>query len=121
MKPMEAGLSLSYAYDDGLVLGPDDLAFDLDQMKNDFASAARQAFGVAVEANIMLPETAPAIISKAYRQAIEVSVESGFFTKATAEMIIQRAYRNMNALSSAIAAVKPEAVAPQQAATGEAS
>ena len=121
MKPMEAGLSLSYAYDNGLVLGPDDLAFDLDQMKNDFASAARLAFGVAVEANIMLPETAPAIISKAYRQAIEVSVEAGFFTKATAEMIIQRAYRNMNALSSAIAAVKPEAVAPQQAASGEAS
>jgi len=121
MKPMEAGLSLSYAYDGGLVLGPDDLAFDLDQMKNDFASAARLAFGVAVEANMMLPETAPVIISKAYRQAIAVSVEAGFFTKATAEMIIQKAYRNMNALSSAIAAVKPDAVIPQQAASGEAS
>ncbi len=121
MKPMEAGLSLSYAYDGGLILGPDDLAFDLDQMKNDFASAARLAFGVAVEANMMLPETAPVIISKAYRQAIAVSVEAGFFTKATAEMIIQKAYRNMNALSSAIAAVKPDVVVPQQAASGEAS
>jgi large subunit ribosomal protein L10 len=121
MKPMEAGLSLSYAYDDGLVLGADDLAFDLDQMKNDFASAARLAFGVAVEANMMLPETAPVIISKAYRQAIAVSVEAGFFTKATAEMIIQKAYRNMDALSSLIAAVKPDAAVPQQAASGEAS
>jgi large subunit ribosomal protein L10 len=114
MKPMDAGLSLSYAYDNGLVLGPDDLSFDLDQMKNDFTSAARLAFGVAVEANIMLPQTAPVIIAKAYRQAVTVSVEAGFFTKATAEMIIQKAYRNMNALSSAIAAVKPEAIAPQQ-------
>jgi large subunit ribosomal protein L10 len=114
MKPMEAGLSLSYAYDNGQVLGPNDLTFDLDQMKNDFTSAARLAFGVAVEANIMLPQTAPVIIAKAYRQAVTVSVEAGFFTKATAEMIIQKAYRNMNALSSAIAAVKPEAIAPQQ-------
>jgi large subunit ribosomal protein L10 len=121
MKPMEAGLSLSYAYDDGLVLGPNDLAFDLDRMKNDFGAAARMAFGVAVEANIMLPQTAPVIIGKAYRQAVALSVEAGFFTKDTAEMIIQKAYRNMNALQSAIAALKPEAVAPQQATREEAS
>lgn len=117
MKPMEAGLILSSAYDNGLVLGANDLTFDLDQMKSDFDLAARLAFGIAVEANIMLPQTAPAIISKAYRQAVAVSVEAGFFTKDTAELIIQKAYRNMSALSSAIAAVKPEAVASQQAAS----
>jgi len=117
MKPMEAGLSLSSAYDNGLVLRANDLTFDLDQMKSDFASAARLAFNIAVEANIMLPQTAPAIISKAYRRAVAVSVEAAFFTKETAELIIQKAYRNMSALSSAIAAIKPEAVASQQAAS----
>lgn len=114
MKPMEAGLSLSYAYDNGMVLGPNELAFDLDRMKADFSSAARLAFGVAVEANIMLPETAPIMISKAYRQAVAVSVEAGFLTKETALLILQKAYANMTALSSAISAVKPEAVAPSQ-------
>ena len=121
MKPMEAGLYLSSAYDNGLVLSAKDLTFDLDQMQTDFTSAARLAFGVAVEATIMLPQTAPVIISKAYRQAVAVSVESSFFTKDTGELIIQKAYRNMNALSSAIAAVKPEAVAPQQTASEGAS
>ncbi len=120
MKPMEAGLSLSYAYDNGSVLGPNELVFDLDQMKSDFSSAARLAFTVAVEANIMLPETAPVIISKAYRQAVAISVDAGFFTKQTADLIIQKAYANMNALSSAISAVKPEALAPQVAAASEA-
>jgi len=119
MKPMEAGLSLSYSYDNGSLLGPNELAFDLDQWEADFSSAARMALGVAVEANIMLPETAPVIISKAYRQAVAVSVESGFFTKQTANFIIQKAYANMNALSSAIAAVKPEAIAPQAAPASE--
>jgi large subunit ribosomal protein L10 len=114
MKPMEAGLSLSYAYDNGLLLGPNDLSFDLDKMKADISSAARLAFGVAVEANIMLPETAPMIISKAYRQAVEVSVEAGFFTKQTTDLIIRRAYASASALSSAISAIKPEALAPQQ-------
>jgi large subunit ribosomal protein L10 len=121
MKPMEAGLSLSSAYDNGLVLGPNDLTFDLDRMRTDFTSAARLAFGVAVEASIVLPETAPAIISKAFRQAVAVSVESGFFTEETGEMIIQKAYRNMKALSSVIAAIKPEAISPQEPASEGAS
>jgi large subunit ribosomal protein L10 len=121
MKPMEAGLSLSYAYDNGSVLGPTDLAFDLEQMKADFSSAARLAFGVAVEANIMVPETAPVIIGKAYRQAVAVSVESGFFTKETADRIIGKAYANMNALSAAISSVKPEALAPPQPPASEAT
>ena len=113
MKPMEAGLSLSHAYDNGLVLGQNDLAFDLEQVKNDFASAARSAFAVAVEGSIMLPETAQAIISKAYRQAVAVSVEAGFLTKKTTELIIQKAFRNMNALSLAISSVNPEALPTQ--------
>jgi large subunit ribosomal protein L10 len=112
MKPMEAGLSLSHAYDNGLVLTPADLTFDLERMKNDFSTAARVALGLAVEANMILPETAPIIISKAYRQAVAVSVESAFFTKETANFIIQKAYANMNALSSAISAVKPDALTP---------
>ena len=119
MKPMEAGLSLSYAYDNGLVLGPNDLNFDLDQMKTQFSSAARLAFGFAVEANILLPETAPVIIAKAYRQAIAVCVEAGFFTKESTPRIIQKAYANMTALSSAISTVKPEAVAQAPAAEGK--
>lgn len=112
MKPMEAGLTLSYAYDNGLVIGPNDLTFDLDQMRSQFSTAARLAFGLAVEANIMLPETAPAILGKAYRQAVAVSVEAEFFTKETTPKIIQKAYSNMNALSQAISAVKPEALTP---------
>jgi len=119
MKPMEAGLSLSYAYDNGLVLGPNDLNFDLDQMKTQFSTAARLAFGFAVEANIVLPETVPVIIAKAYRQAITVSVEAEFFTKESTSKIIQKAYANMTALSSAISAVKPEAVAQAPAAEGK--
>ncbi|HUK50168.1 MAG TPA: 50S ribosomal protein L10 [Terriglobales bacterium] len=117
MKPMEAGLSLSYAYDHGVVLGPNDLEFNLDKMKADVTSAVRQAFGVAVEANIFLPETTPMILGKAYRQAIAVSVESGFPTKETTDLIVRKAYANMKALSAAISAVKPEALAPSQAET----
>ena len=121
MKPTEAGLSLSSAYDNGSLLGPNDLMFDLDKMSADISSAARLAFGVAVEASIMLPQTAPMILAKAYRQAVAVSVEAEFFTKETANRIIQKAYTNMSALSSAISAVKPDALIPAQPAQAAAS
>jgi len=114
MKPMEAGLSLAYAYDHGLVLSPNDLTFDLEQMKSDFSNAVRLAFGVALEANIVLPATAPQIISKAYRQAVAVSVEAGFLTKETTPLIIQRAVRTMNAISSAISATKSGGAPPAE-------
>jgi large subunit ribosomal protein L10 len=119
MKPMEAGLLLSYAYDNGSLLRPTDLVFDLDQIRSQFSTATRSAFGVAVEASIMLPETAPAIISKAYRQAIALSVEGEFLTKETTPLIIRKAYANMTALSSAISAIKPEALAPEKASAPE--
>ncbi len=117
MKPMEAGLSLSQAYDNGFLLGPNDLIFDLDKMKADFSSTAKLALSFAVEANIILPQTMPRIIAKAYRQALSVSVEAAFLTGETAQLVIQKAYANMNALSSAISAVKPEALAPQRVAS----
>lgn len=110
MKPMEAGLSIACAYDHGLVLRSTDLTFDLDQMKTEFSTAVRLAFGVAVEAVIMLPATAPQIISKAYRQAMAVSMEAGFLTKQTTPFIIQRAVATMNSLSSAISSKNPEAL-----------
>ena len=108
MKPMEAGLTLAHAYDHGLLLSPTELAFDLDKMESDFAGAVSLAFNVAVEANIILPATANAIISKAVRQATAVSIEAGFLTKDTTQFIIQRALATVNALSSAISAKNPE-------------
>ena len=51
--------------------------------------------------------------------AVSVSVESGFLTKETAGRIIQKAYANMNALSAAVSAVKPETLAPSQPPSSE--
>lgn len=113
MKPMEAGLTLTQAYDHGVLLSPTELAFDLEKMKSDFSGAISLAFNVAVEASIILPATANAIITKAVRQAAAVSIEAGFLTKDTTQFIIQRALATVNALSSAISAKNPEILSPK--------
>ena len=59
MKPMEAGLSIVRAFDEGIVLKLEDLVFDLESYKSDLSEACRDAIALAVETEYVLPETAP--------------------------------------------------------------
>jgi len=102
IKPMEAGLSLVQAYDAGLVLTSEDLAFDLEEFRKNIQQAAQEARGVAVEAGIVLPETAPLIIGKAHRQALALSIQADYPTRETIIDIVKNAYAEMAALSKKI-------------------
>jgi large subunit ribosomal protein L10 len=102
IKPMEAGLSLVQAYDAGLVLTSEDLAFDLEEFRKNIQQAAQEARGVAVEAGIVFPETAPLIIGKAHRQALALSIQADYPTKETIIDIVKNAYAEMAALSKRI-------------------
>jgi len=111
IKPMEAGLSLVQAYDAGLVLSSEDLAFDLEAFRKNIQQAAQEARGLAVEAGIMLPETAPLIIGKAHRQALALSIQADYPTRETIIDIIKNAYGEMAALSRRIETLE-KAAAP---------
>jgi len=102
IKPMEAELSLVRAYDGGLVLTSEDLGFDLEEFRKNIQQAAQEARGVAVEAGIVLPETAPLIIGKAHRQALALSIQADYPTTETMIDIIKNAYAEMTALSKRI-------------------
>jgi len=112
IKPMEAGLSLVQAYDAGLVLTSEDLAFDLEEFRKNIQQAALEARGVAVEAGIVLPETAPLIIAKAHRQALALSIQADYPTRETIIDIIKNAYVEMAVLSKRITALD-KAAAPE--------
>ncbi len=115
IKPMEAGLSLVQAYDAGLVLTKEDLAFDLEEFRKNIQRAALEATGVAVEAGIIVPETAPLIIGRAHRQALALSIQADYPTSDTIVDIINNAYAEMAALSKRIEAVD-KAAAPESLA-----
>ena len=114
IKPMEAGLSLVQAYDAGLVLTSDDLAFDIEEFRKSLQQAALEAKGIAVEAGILLPETAPLIIGKAHRQALALSIQADYPTRETIIDIIKNAYAEMTVLSKRIEDLE-KAAAPESA------
>jgi large subunit ribosomal protein L10 len=114
MKPMEAGLTIVRAFDEGIVLKPEDLMFDLEAYKSDLAEACRDALALAVETEYLVPETAPTIIGNAFREALYLSNEAEFPTSENIEDLVKRAYSEMRILSDAAAQINSEAAAVEE-------
>ena len=121
IKPMELGLSLVAAYDDGAIFEEKDLKLDLGEYRANFRQAASEAFNLAVNSSYMLPETAPQILGKTYRQALSLAIRAEYPAEETISQIIRDAYVQMLGLSSKVglpAETSPNAK-PQEAKTEE--
>jgi len=108
MKPMEAGLSIVRAFDQGLVLKPEDLVFDLETYKADLTSAQRGALGLAVETEYILPETASLILGRGFREAMQLANQAEFPTSENIETLVKQAYSEMKILSDAAVQINSE-------------
>lgn len=109
IKPIEAGIPLKAAYEEGLIFSRDDLQIDLKQYRDDMTLAVRQALGLAVEANYLTPETAPMVLGKAHRQAMSLAVESGYPADIAVPEILRQAFLEMKVLSGHLASISKEA------------
>jgi len=109
IKPIEAGISLKTAYDDGSIFNRDDLQLDLNTYQDNIASATTQSLGLAIEINYLTSETAPTILSKVQRQAMWLAVKSDFPAELAMPHILRQAFQEMKALSANIASFNEEA------------
>lgn len=107
LKPMEAGLTLATAYDNGTILGSEDLILDIGAYRRDVLSAVRNAFGLSLNAGYVTPENAPRILGKGMNEAIAIAVAAGFLESGTVEPVLRRAIMNANALNQMIIAEAP--------------
>src|SRR5436309_5239467 len=107
LKPMEAGLTLSAAYDNGTILRSDDLVLDISAYRKDVFQAVSNAFSLAIDAGYVTPENAPRILGKGMREALAIAVEAGFLESGTIEPVLKRAVMNANALNQKIPSATP--------------
>ena len=91
IKPVEAGISLFVALEDGLKYAADEMVIDVDKIRDEFAQAHQEAVSLSIEAAYVTPENISQILSKASQYARSLSVESGFMTDETKEQILQKA------------------------------
>lgn len=118
IKPMELGLSLTAAYEQGVVFAEEDLKVDLDAYRTNLRQAASQAFNVAVNTGYVLPETAPQILGKVYREALSLAINAAYPAEEALPQIIRTAYIRMLGLT-AKAGITTEKPKPEETKTEE--
>ncbi|MHA7647816.1 50S ribosomal protein L10 [Nitrosopumilus sp. S4] len=99
IKPVEAGISLYSALEDGTTYAADEMVIDVEKIRNEFVQAHQEAISLSIEAAYVTPENISQILSKAAQSARSVSIESGFMTDETKEQILQKANAQAKALA----------------------
>ncbi len=99
IKPVEAGVSLHVALENGLKYAADEMLIDVDKIRDEFAQAHQEAVSLSIEVAYVTPENISQILSKASQYARSLSVESGFMTDETREQILQKADGQARALA----------------------
>lgn len=100
IKPVEAGISLFTALEDGLKYAEAEMVIDVEKIRNAFAQYHQEAVSLSIEAAYVTPENISQILSKASQSARSLSIESGFMTDDTKDQILQKAEGQAKALSS---------------------
>jgi large subunit ribosomal protein L10 len=100
IKPVEAGIALYSALEEGLKYSEDELVVDVAKIREEFALAHQHAVSLSIEAAYVTPENIGQILSKAAQSAHSVSIESGFMTDETKEQILQKADGQAKALAN---------------------
>ena len=99
IKPVEAGISLYVALEEGIKYSEPEMVIDVEGIRNEFAQLHQEAVSLSIEAAYVTPENILQILGKAAQSARSVSIESGFMTNDTKEQILQKAHAQAQSLS----------------------
>jgi len=100
IKPVEAGISLYTALEEGLKYAAEEMIVDVAKIRNAFTQFHQEAISLSIEAAYVTAENINRILSKAAQSARSVSVESGFMTDETKEPILQKAHSQAKSVST---------------------
>lgn len=98
IKPLEVGLMIRGAFDEGTLYQGASLAIDLDAIVNRMVQAQAQALGLAVAIGYSTPQTIERLLTKAKRQAMAIAMERGFISHETVALLLGKAVRQANAV-----------------------
>jgi large subunit ribosomal protein L10 len=99
INPIEIGIILTGAIEDGFLFEADSLKLDTDGLRSDIITATSGAFNLACNIRWFASQTMPTLLAKASGEATSVAVEAGITNDVTIPLFITRA--NARALALA--------------------
>jgi len=103
IKPVEAGLTMKAAYDDGLIILEEQMRLDLEEVRRSIEEAQAFAFNLSLNAVYPLPENVTFFFQTAYYEAYLLALNAGIPTRDTVADLIRRAHAEMLSLSTRLA------------------
>ncbi len=100
IKPVEAGLAMKIAFDEGLIITQEQLRLDIEGTRRTVESAYADAFALSLGIAYPTSENAVTLVQIAHQQAYSLSVNGAIPTKETIGDLIRRAHMEMLSLSS---------------------
>ena len=100
IEPLEIGIQLLAAYEEGTVFPIETLSIDEDKIREELCLSYAQAVSLILESGYVTKETAPLVIQKCFLNARALALEAGIYEKAVMDMFLARAYLQMLSLAS---------------------
>lgn len=98
IKPVEAGLTMKVAYDEGLIITQEQLQVDVNQTKQNIENAHSNAFLLSLSIAYPTPENIVMLLQIAHREAYSLSLNAAVPTKETIVDLIRKAHAEMLSL-----------------------
>ena len=99
INPIEIGIILTGAIEDGFLFEADSLELDTDGIRSDIITATSGAFNLACNIRWFSSQTMPTLLAKASGEATSVAVEAGITNDVTIPLFITRATARALALA----------------------
>jgi len=100
IEPMEIGLDLVAAYEDGSIFGRDILGVDEQEYIDNITKCASWSFNLAMEAGVMTKETTECMVTKAFNNAKALALDQDILTKETVDNVLAKAHGQMMAVKT---------------------
>jgi large subunit ribosomal protein L10 len=110
IKPIEAGISISLAIAEGLVLKENDLKINLTEYREEFARSFHEAVSLAIETSYSTVETITHLLVRAYQNATALATDSGYLSPDSVQFVLVRANANGQIIANQ---VKKSGYSPQ--------
>lgn len=102
IKPIEAGISISLAIAEGMVLKENDLRINLDEYRDELSRSFHAAISLAIESSYPNTETIAYSIKKANQNAMALATQSGYLSPDTVQIILAKANANSQIIANQV-------------------
>jgi large subunit ribosomal protein L10 len=115
MKPVEAGLLMKVAYDEGLVITEEQLRIDIDKTKQSIEDAHAEAFALSLSIVYPTSQNTQMLVQVAHHEAYALAVNAVIPAKETIRDLIRKAQVQMLSLSSRLPTLEEKVLSAEEA------